>query len=213
MFKARLVELANRDRAQFKPVFGEGRAGERRDLFRKERAVVVYVLHTHACRHRTHGTEKLAFKKRGQLIGIADDVAQGGRRRRDGGWILGHAQEELRPGIHAHPVLCDEGGVLFGPNLQPREAEIDRRHLVDDRKRERAAGDDDLLAAEPGAYESAVACRAMIEPVEQPNHDQNRDQQNNQGRDDRTGHGSTPLDRLEQAGLLGQRGLGRQSFH
>ena len=176
MLQISLVEIADGDRMKLQPVARDGGAGPLAHRFHESCPILVNVVEGHLRGDCAHGADELALEEAGQPLGLRRHLAQA---RRGGGHGLARrsdAQEELGIGVHPHPVAGDERVLALGRHAQPREVERDGRDLVDDRQHERAAGDDDLLAAHAGAHEGALGGRALVEPVEQPNDDRHRNE-------------------------------------
>ena len=90
-----------------------------------------------------------------------------------------HPHVKLKLDIDPHAIFGDHRFVAGATDLDAQRAHVDLFDLVQKRKREAAAGDENALAAETGPHQGDVARRLAIEAVEKQ--DRNRDHHDRDG--------------------------------
>ena len=130
-------------------------------------------------RHCLHGVDETAFE---QIANAVDRERLGAKRLRGRGNAFGCRDDphvKLKLDIDPHAIFGDHRFVAGATDLDAQRAHVDLFDLVQERKREAAAGDEYALAAETGPHQGDVARRLAIEAVEKQ--DRNRDHHDRDG--------------------------------
>ena len=91
------------------------------------------------------------------------------------------AHVEFGADVDAHAILGDQRIRAAAGDLEPQCLQIDRGGGMENRKHDRAAVEDDFLAAEAGADIGFVTCRAAVEFGKQKTDNKNDNDANSDG--------------------------------
>ena len=186
IFEVGLVEVGDRHRFQLEAVLGQRFGSGRLDAGDIVAALLVHLLHGHFGGDRADGGNELAGEQGMQLFGLQRPASERGGGDRDGFADRLHADIEIRFDIDAHAVAGDDGVLFRARNAHRQHVHVDRRVVVDERQHEGAAIDHDTFAEEAGANEGDLLRRAVVEPVDDVNADDNRDDRDDQPEDQLT---------------------------
>ena len=145
------------------------------------RALLLQLFEVHGGGHRTQAVDEFGLDQFAQFAGIVGAAAQRLRGERDRRAIGFDAQIEFGADVDAHAVLGDQRIRAAAGDLEPQRLQIDRGGGVENRKHDRAAVEDDLLAAEAGADIGFVTRRAAVEFGKQETDNKNDDDANSDG--------------------------------
>ena len=177
--KRRLVEPRQRYGVEQNAVLLEIVAQQIGDIRDKLGAPLVQAVHGMTRRHCLHGVDETAFE---QIANAVDRERLGAERLRGRGNAFGRRDDphvKLKLDIDPHAIFGDHRFVAGTTDLDAQRAHVDLFDLVQKRKRETAAGDENALAAETGPHQGDVARRLAIEAVEKQ--DRNRDHHDRDG--------------------------------
>jgi hypothetical protein len=188
--ECRLVHPRQRHRFELQAAVREVLAHRFADRAHELGALVVQGIHGEGRAGRLDRVDEAALEQVPHAVGAE---RLGADRLRRGGDALDrrlHAEVELELDVDAHPVFGDQRLGAGAAHLDPHRPHVDLVDLVQERQRQRAAGEDDLLAAEAGADEGDVARGLAIEPVQERDADGDRDDQDDQAEQPgQQGHG------------------------
>jgi hypothetical protein len=176
----RLVHPRQRHRLELQAARGEVVAHHLADHADELGALVVQGVHRERRGGRLDRVDEAAFEEVPDAVGAERLRAD---RLRRGGDALGrrlHAQVELELDVDAHPILGDERLGASPCHLDPHRPHVDLVDLVQERQRERAAGEHDPLAGEAGPDQRDVARGLAVEAVEECDADRDRNDQDDQ---------------------------------
>ena len=163
MLDVALVEPRQRHRFELEAVVLDVGADRFLHRFDEGGALLLQLFEVHGGGHRTQAVDEFGLDQFAQFAGIVGAAAQRLRGQRDRRGIGFDAQIEFGADVDAHAVLGDQRVRAAAGDLEPQRLQIDRGGRVENRKHERAAVEDDFLAAEAGADIGFVTRRAAIE--------------------------------------------------
>ena len=181
MLDVALVEPRQRHQFELEAVVLDVGADRFLHRFDEGRALLLQLFEVHGGGHRTQAVDEFGLDQFAQFAGIVGAAAQRLRGERDRRAVGFDAQVEFGADVDAHAVLGDQRIRAAAGDLQPQRLQIDRGGGMENRKHERAAVEDDLLAAEAGADIGFVTRRAAVEFGKQETDNKNDDDANSDG--------------------------------
>jgi hypothetical protein len=189
-----LVHPRQRNRFELQPARRQVVAHRLADRLDEFGAPVVQRVHRQARRGRLDRVDEAAFEQVAHAVRaqrLRADRLRGGRDTVDRRL---HAQVELELDVDPHPVLGDQRFRAGPHHLDAHRPHVDLVDLVQERQREAAARQHDLLAAEAGADDRDVARRLAVEAAQEGDRDGDRDDQDDQAEQPgQQGHGFSSI--------------------
>ena len=193
-----LIQARQRDRLHLQPVVRQHVFDQSLDLFDEAATFLLHLVHGHAGGHAAQRIDESALDQFLEGLGIHRPPAERLGRRGHGFPVGANSQKEVSYDLHSHAVLGDECRGAGAPHLQTQGRHADPGDVVDDREDQRAAAQDDLLAAKSGAHEGDFFRGALVEPVEQIDDDRDEDSREQDCSNDvHSGHESLSSSRFD----------------
>ena len=181
MLDVALVEPGQRHRFELEAVVLD--VGADRFLHRLDegRALLLQLFEVHGGGDRTKTVDEFRLDQLAQFAGIVGAAAQRLRGERDRRGIGFDAHVEFGADVDAHAVLGDQRIRAAARDFEPQRLQVDRGRRVENRQHERAAVEDDFLAAEAGADIGFVTGRTAVEFCKQETDNKNDNDANSDG--------------------------------
>ncbi len=154
--------------------------------------LLVHFDQRHLRRNRAQRGNELAGQEGMQSVLLHGAPTESGGGRRDRLPGRRHPHVEFSPHVDAHAILGDQRILFLANYLHLENVHVHGSYVVNDRKHEGSAIDDDLFSEEAGPDEGHLLRRPAIEPIDEVDDDRNDDDGDDepeyQGSDELTRH-------------------------